>query len=185
MPALTRALLRSPENVIETMGYILSEVNIDLNDFAKDLIHSMSKQLLVKSEETQMEAVESIKCLVLQCSSVEILQYIIKYLFSVLNGSEGKLNLPIQKNMVLAAISSCSLNPIFNQECLQSYLDQFADFVKVESNDLTLHFAFEKIRVCLDNTKISSSQANFLPNVTSFFKVVFNLCNHLSKHIKS
>ena len=175
MPPIARAMLRSPENVIESLGYMFSELNIDLSDFAKDLIPLMSKQLIVKSEETQKEATTSIKLFVLQCTSVEIIQYIIKYLFSVLNGSEGKLTMPIQKNMVLEAISNCSLNPSFNnQDCLKNFLDQFADFLKHETNDLTLHFAFEKIRFCLHNTNISTFHSSSLPRITSFFKVVLN-----------
>lgn len=172
LPALNRALLRSPENVLEGITYMFNDIKIDLGDFAKDLIPTLGKQLIVKTEQTQLDAVKCIKAFVLQCSSFEAIAFILNHLFAILSGSsEGKLTLPIQKNMVLTAISNCSYNASFSsQECNKQLLDLFNEFFKIEANDLTLHFAFEQLRICLQNTKITNFQGEFLAKIKTFFK---------------
>ncbi len=112
------------------------------------------------------------KTLAKQCSTQEALQYILKHLFFILNGGEGKLTSSVQKCMVLAAIGNCSLNSSFsNQEILQQLLDSYSEFLKVETHEATLHFGFEQLIACLKNIHLSNFQAAFLLKVKEFFKV--------------
>ncbi len=172
LPALQRALLRSPENVLEPIAFMFNDLKIDLSSFAKDLVPTLCKQLIVKTEQTQLDAVQSVKSFVRQCSTSDTISYIVGNLFAILNGSEGKLTLPIQKSMVLTTIGNCSFNPSFSSvECVGRVLDLFSEFFKVEVNDATLHFAFEQLRVCLTNMKITSFQDEFLTKIREFFKV--------------
>ncbi len=179
LSALQRALLRSPENVLEGMVYMFDDLKIDLSTFAKDLVPTLCKQLIVKSEQTQNDAVTCMRSFVRQCSSSESVEFIVGHLFAILNGSEGKLTLPIQKSMVLTAIANCSFNPSFSSpECISRLLEHYSEFFKVEVNDITLHFAFEQLRVCLQNTKMTSFQAEFLNKIREFFKVSYLLRDH-------
>ena len=117
------------------------------------------------------------KTLAKQCSTQEALQYILKHLFFILSGGEGKLTSSVQKCMVLAAIGNCSLNSSFsNQDILQQLLDSYSEFIKVETHEATLHFGFEQLIACLKNIHISNFQAAFLLKVKEFFKVRNILC---------
>ena len=145
---------------------------IDLSDFAKEIVPTLAKQLIVKSEATQNDAVKCLKSFLKKCSSSDTILYSFKHLFSVLNGSEGKLNVPIQKSMVLTAVSNCTDNASFNtQECIQELLNSFLEFLKVEANDLTLHFTFDVLRICLKNIKMPSVKGDLFAKFQSFFKV--------------
>ena len=93
LPALQRALLRSPENVLESIAYMFEDIKIDLSDFAKDIVSTLCKQLIVKTEQTQSDAVQCMKSFVKQCSSTEAIEYILKHSFAILNGrNKTKLN---------------------------------------------------------------------------------------------
>lgn len=174
LPAIQRAMLRSPENILEGMSYMFDDFKIDLSDFAKEIVPTLAKQLIVKSETTQNDAVKCLKSFLKQCSSSETVLYTVKHLFSVLNGSEGKLNVPVQKSMVLTAIANCTCNESFSsQESIQELLNSLLEFLKVEANDLTLHFAFDVLRICLKNIKMPSVKGDLFAKFQSFFKVCF------------
>jgi hypothetical protein len=74
--------------------------------------------------------------------------------------------------MVLSAIGNCSFNISFSsQEILQDLLNYYSEFLKSETNEATLHFGFDKLKLCFQNTQIFNFQAELLVKFKEFFKV--------------
>ena len=85
-----------------------------MSDFAKEILASLNSQLIAKDENIQNESALVVKFLSKQCTSNESIQLILKNLFDVLNGSQGKLSTSNQKFSVLTAIGNCSFNFCFS-----------------------------------------------------------------------
>jgi hypothetical protein len=84
-------MLRSPEIVLHNVGAILSEINFDVSDFSMDLGKTLVQNLASKDDTTRQESVESLKQVALKCSEVKAVEPLVKLVFDVLNGSQGKI----------------------------------------------------------------------------------------------
>lgn len=91
LPALQRAMLRSPEIVLQGVGAIIHEVNIDCSDFAFDLGKTLITNLYSKDDTARNEAVESLKEIAIKCSDPKAIEALVKQIFAVLNGCDGKI----------------------------------------------------------------------------------------------
>lgn len=91
LPALQRAMLRSPEIVLQAVGAIVHELEIDVSDFAFDLGKVLVQNLYSKDEMARNEAVESLKELAQKCSEAKAIEALVKHAFGVFNGSDGKI----------------------------------------------------------------------------------------------
>lgn len=91
LPALQRAMLRSPEVILQGVGAIVHEVNFDCSPFAFDLGKTLITNLYSKDELTRKEAVESLRELSIKCSDANAIRALAKQLFDVLNGCDGKI----------------------------------------------------------------------------------------------
>ena len=77
-----------------------------------------------------------------------------------------------QKLSVLSAIGNCSQNPCFaKQEIYQTVIDNLGEFLKIETHEATLHFAYEQLNLCFKNIQVSNLQAAFALKLKEFFKV--------------
>ena len=88
---LQRSMLRSPEVVLQGVGAIVHELNIDLSDFAIDLGKLLVQNLYTKDDCGRAEAVESLREVSMKCSSSVAIEILVKHLFDVFNGSDGKI----------------------------------------------------------------------------------------------
>lgn len=91
LPALQRSMLRSPEIVLQSVGFIVRELNIDISDFSFDLGKTLIQNLYSKDDSARSEAVESLKQIALKCSDSKAIEALLKQVFAVLNGSDGKI----------------------------------------------------------------------------------------------
>lgn len=91
LPALQRSMLRSPEIVLQSVGAIVKELNIDVSDFAFDLGKTLIQNLYSKDDSARSEAVESLRQIALKCSDTKAIEALLKQVFAVLNGSDGKI----------------------------------------------------------------------------------------------
>lgn len=91
LPALQRAMLRSPEIVLQGVGAIIHEIEIDCSDFAFDLGKTLITNLYSKDELARNEAVESLREIALKCSCPKAIEALSKQVFAVLNGADGKI----------------------------------------------------------------------------------------------
>jgi hypothetical protein len=143
-----------------------------LSDFAKEILASLNSQLIAKDENIQNESALVVKFLSKQCTSNESIQLILKNLFDVLNGSQGKLSTSNQKFSVLTAIGNCSFNFCFsNNDVLKFFIENIGDFLKSETHEATQLFCLEQLSSCFRNLQTSSFATIFLTKLKDFFKV--------------
>lgn len=91
LPALQRAMLRSPEVILQGVGAIIHEIKIDCSDFAFDLGKTLITNLYSKDDSARIEAVESLKEISIKCSDTKAIEALVKQVFAVLNGCDGKI----------------------------------------------------------------------------------------------
>lgn len=91
LPALQRAMLRSPEIILQGVGAIVRELEIDVGEFSLDMGKTLIQNLYSKDDCARSEAVESLKQVAMKCSDVKAIESLIKQIFAVLNGSDGKI----------------------------------------------------------------------------------------------
>ncbi|CAB1319637.1 unnamed protein product [Coregonus sp. 'balchen'] len=89
LPALQKAMLRSPENAMQTVSCLLASVTLDLSQYAMDIGKGIASQLKANNPQLMEQAVQAMQNLAKQWS-------------------EGKLTAFGQKMSVLSGIGSCS-----------------------------------------------------------------------------
>ena len=104
LPAVKKAILRSPEIAFASIARILKALNLDLSRYEEELNKPICVNLIAKDDQTREDAVETLQSLADQCSDAESLERLLKALFKVLNGSEGKLTVNSHKASVLKAV---------------------------------------------------------------------------------
>uniref|UniRef100_UPI00358E4439 stalled ribosome sensor GCN1 isoform X2 n=1 Tax=Myxine glutinosa TaxID=7769 RepID=UPI00358E4439 len=108
LPALLKALLRSPELSLKAVDILFASVSLDLSQYALDISKSLRVQLLSNSSELAEGAVAALSSLARQCSNGDMLDKVVKHHFNVLTGSEEKLKMATQKINILSGLSSLS-----------------------------------------------------------------------------
>ncbi|XP_033627513.1 eIF-2-alpha kinase activator GCN1-like [Asterias rubens] len=112
LPFVQKAMLRSPENILEALSYLLSGVSLDLSQYAQDLGKNIATHLHAKEELLMIEAAVAAKNLAMQCSDGDAIQQLAKHFFAILNGSEGKLTIVTQRMGMLTGIGNLSYNSV-------------------------------------------------------------------------
>ncbi|XP_076452806.1 stalled ribosome sensor GCN1-like [Babylonia areolata] len=119
LPAAQRAMLRNPEIILSTVGEMLSQLSVDLSQYAADLGKLLGAQMVSKDEGTRREAVCGVRNLAVQCSDPGAVERLVKHFFAVLNGSEGKLTVADQKVSVLQGIGNLVHNTVSGTASVQ------------------------------------------------------------------
>lgn len=91
LPAMQRSMLRNPEIVLEGVGYIVKELNVDISDSTADLGKVLIQNLYSKNDASRSESVYSLKEIAKKCSDVKVIEALLTQIFSVLGGSDGKI----------------------------------------------------------------------------------------------
>lgn len=141
LPTLQKALLRSPENSIQTISSMLASLTLDLSQYALDIGKGLASQLKASNMELMEHAVQAMQNLAQQCSDPTAIQDLVTHLFGILGGSEGKLTVVGQKMNVLSGIKSCSHHAVsgFSSQSLSSSVAlQFIPFLQQEVHEGTL-----------------------------------------------
>ncbi|XP_065273696.1 stalled ribosome sensor GCN1 [Emys orbicularis] len=141
LPTLQKSLLRSPENVIETISCLLASVTLDLSQYALDIVKGLASQLKSNSPQLMDEAVVALKNLARQCSDPSAVESLGRHLFAILGGSEGKLTVVAQKISVLSGIGSFSHHVVSgssSQDLSGTMAELFIPFLQQEVHEGTL-----------------------------------------------
>uniref|UniRef100_A0AAR2KIY6 TOG domain-containing protein n=1 Tax=Pygocentrus nattereri TaxID=42514 RepID=A0AAR2KIY6_PYGNA len=141
LPTLQKALLRSPENSMQTISSMLASLTLDLSQYAKDIVKGLASQLKASNTELMEQAVQALRNLSQQCSDPNAVQDLITHLFGILGGSEGKLTAVAQKMNVLSGIRSCSHHAVSgssSQSLSASVAVLFIPFLQQEVHEGTL-----------------------------------------------
>jgi hypothetical protein len=80
---------------------------------------------------------------------------------------------PANKHVVLTAIGNVSFNcSRHTEEVLGKLIQQFSDYLSIETHDATLQCAIEQLNLWFSKTLVSSSlNPEFIKTLNSFFKV--------------
>ncbi|XP_006019968.1 eIF-2-alpha kinase activator GCN1 [Alligator sinensis] len=141
LPTLQKSLLRSPENVIETISCLLVSVKLDLSQYAVDIVKGLASHLKSNSPQLMDEAVVALKNLARQCSDPSAVESLGRHLFAILGGSEGKLTVVAQKMSVLSGIGSLSHHAVSgpsSQVLSGTMAELFIPFLQQEVHEGTL-----------------------------------------------
>ncbi|XP_041079614.1 eIF-2-alpha kinase activator GCN1 isoform X2 [Polyodon spathula] len=141
LPTLLKSLLRSPENITETISSLLSSVTLDMSQYAMDIGKGLASQLKANNPQVMDEAVLALQNLALQCSDPSAVESVSKHLFAILGGSEGKLNVVAQKMSVLSGIGSLSQHSVSgssSQALSSTVAELFIPFLQQEVHEGTL-----------------------------------------------
>ncbi|KAG8596974.1 hypothetical protein GDO81_002124 [Engystomops pustulosus] len=141
LPMLQKSLLRSPENVIQTVSLLCASVTLDLSQYALDIGKSLAGQLKSNNPQLMDEAVVALQNLAHQCSDPSAVEALGKHLFAILGGSEGKLTAVAQKMSVLSGIGALSRHVVSgtsSQELSKTISELFIPFLQQEVHEGTL-----------------------------------------------
>lgn len=105
---LQKSMLRSPENTLESVGIIFNLINIDCSTYACQIGAVLIKNLYSKGEIARRESVQSLKSLAEKCSDGNVIQKLLELIFSILNGSDGKINV-VEYRIKLLQVSLYSI----------------------------------------------------------------------------
>ncbi|XP_031350613.1 eIF-2-alpha kinase activator GCN1-like [Photinus pyralis] len=148
LPALQKAMLRNPEIIIECVGLILAGVTIDLSQYALDVSKGLITNLHSKDDVTRRESADACKLLAQQCSDSGAIESVVKQIFSVFHGSDGKLTVLEHKISVLEGAGNLSYNSVTGSN-LQNLIAQVSnEFIKVletEVHEKTLCYTLEML----------------------------------------
>ncbi|XP_050428073.1 eIF-2-alpha kinase activator GCN1 isoform X2 [Adelges cooleyi] len=149
LPSVLKSMLRNPEIILECISAIISNVSIDLSIYSNELTKGFSANLYSQNERARLESSELCKELALKCSDASAISSIVKLLFNIYNGSEGKLSTSEQKINVLQAIGNFSFNNVANDDKCQEIADYVVEqFIKVldsEMHEKTLIHAIQML----------------------------------------
>ncbi|XP_034945471.1 eIF-2-alpha kinase activator GCN1 [Chelonus insularis] len=175
LPALQKAMLRNPEIIIQSLGHILSGLNLDLCRYSENISKGLFPNLHSKEDNVRNDAADAFRCLALQCSDPGTLENLLSSLFAIFHGSEGKLTVATHKITVLQSAGNLSFNAVSGsnvQKVAEHACNHFIQILDVEVHEKTLIYALEMMSLwCI---KFS----NEIPkNIIESFKKIMNAKN--------
>lgn len=191
LPALQKAMLRNPEIIIETVGHILSGLSLDLSRYTQDISKGLFANLHSKDDLVRDEAADACKRLSLQCSDSSAVEGLLKAIFAVFHGSEGKLTVATHKISVLQGAGNLSFNAVSGssvQKLAEVACGHFIEVLKTEIHEKTLchalemmslwceKFANEAHKNVIDAFKQGMASKNSTPAVrTAYIRLLFSI----------
>ncbi|XP_065745415.1 stalled ribosome sensor GCN1 [Phocoena phocoena] len=173
LPTIQKSLLRSPENVLETISSLLASVTLDLSHYALDIVKGLAGQLKSNSPRLMDEAVLALQNLVRQCSDSSAMEALARHLFAILGGSEGKLTIVAQKMSVLSGIGSVSHHVVAgpsSQVLSGTVAELFIPFLQQEVHEGTLVHATSVLALWCNRFSTEVPK-----KLTEWFKKAFSL----------
>ncbi|KMY91456.1 uncharacterized protein Dsimw501_GD28194 [Drosophila simulans] len=122
-PSLQRSILRSPENTLQSIGLIFNMLNFDCSRYAQKVGIVLIQNLYSKGDIARQESLESLKLLSTKCSNWIIIKELLERIFSVLNGSDGKINVIEYRINILQGAGNLSFNNI-DQDHMPNILNE-------------------------------------------------------------
>lgn len=110
LAALRRAMLRSPEIVLQAVGAIVAELRFDVSDFAEELGRPLIQNLYTKDDVARSDAGSSLAQLARRCGRPAVIEGLLRQIFAVLNGADGKITVTEYRVSVLQGAGFLSEN---------------------------------------------------------------------------
>uniref|UniRef100_A0A6B2EHQ3 Putative translational activator gcn1 n=1 Tax=Phlebotomus kandelakii TaxID=1109342 RepID=A0A6B2EHQ3_9DIPT len=154
LPALQRAMLRSPEIILQGVGAIVREVDVDMSDFAMDMGKTLIQNLYSKNDVTRQEAADSLKYLSEKCENAETIENLLRHIFGVWNGSDGKITVVEYRINVLQGVGNLSYNGLLPESMdtiLNLVLENFIKILESETHEKILCHSLEMFSLWANN----------------------------------
>lgn len=145
-PALQRGILRAPEIILQGVGMIVKDLEIDISDFAFDIGKILIQNLYSKDDNARSESAESLKELAKKCSKAEPIEKLLKQIFAVINGSDGKITVVEYRINIYQGAGNLSFNQIDEKQLtpiLETATDCFIKALETEIHEKILCHSLE------------------------------------------
>ncbi|XWS58445.1 hypothetical protein CRYUN_Cryun08bG0034400 [Craigia yunnanensis] len=141
IPSSVKMLKRNPEIVLESVGILLSSVDLDLSKYAMEILSVILPQARHADDRRRVGALAIVRCLSQKSSNPDAFESMFNAIKAVLGGSEGRLAFPYQRIGMINALQELSnalegkyLNNLARTVCgflLTSYKDEGNEEVKL------------------------------------------------------
>ncbi|XP_075992954.1 lethal (3) 80Fj [Anticarsia gemmatalis] len=148
LPALAKAMLRSPETIVQAVGEVFASLNVDLDGLAVDIGKSLIVNLHSKDEWVRVEAGVALKRLAERCSQGAAAKALLSHAFAEYNGAGGKLTSSEDKIAVLNGVGTLSSLAVSGAERAALFSEAAAQVSRVldsESHERTLCVALDAL----------------------------------------
>ncbi|XP_052737701.1 eIF-2-alpha kinase activator GCN1 [Bicyclus anynana] len=108
LPALQKAMLRSPETIIQAIGVVVENLDVHVDGIAVDIGKSLIVNLHSRDEWVRAEALVALGALARSCSALEAARALVAHAFAHYNGASGKLTSSEDKIAVLNGVGTLS-----------------------------------------------------------------------------
>ncbi|XP_037814626.1 eIF-2-alpha kinase activator GCN1 [Lucilia sericata] len=146
LPPMQRSMLRNPETILEAVGLIIRHVNLDFSPYALNLGKMLIQHLYSKDELSRYYSVESLKQLSMKTSDLPVIAELLKEIFSILNGAEGKITVAEYRISLIQGAGNLSFNaisPTLLSNILPLVLELFSKSLNTEVHEKVICFALE------------------------------------------
>ncbi|XP_010470324.1 PREDICTED: eIF-2-alpha kinase activator GCN1-like isoform X1 [Camelina sativa] len=111
LPAAVKMLKRNPEIVLESVGFLLANVNIDLSKYALEVLPVILPQARHVDEDRRLGALSMVRCLSEKSSNPDTIEAMFASVKAIIGGSEGRLQSPHQRIGMLNAVQELASAP--------------------------------------------------------------------------
>ncbi|PPD70698.1 hypothetical protein GOBAR_DD32423 [Gossypium barbadense] len=111
IPSSVKMLKRNPEIVLDSVGILLSSVDLDLSKYAKEILSVILPQARHAEDGRRVVALAIVRCLSQKSSNPDACESMFNVVKAVLGGSEGRLAFPYQRIGMINALLELSNAP--------------------------------------------------------------------------
>lgn len=131
LPAIQRSMLRSPEIILEGVEHIINGLRCNIDGNGLDIGKVLIQNLHSKVDLNRTYSVNGLKQLAMKCSDAKTIEAMMKNIFAILNGSEGKITVAEYRNNLLQGAGYLSYNKVPSEEItkLMSFVSE--NFIKI------------------------------------------------------
>ncbi|XP_028035975.1 eIF-2-alpha kinase activator GCN1 isoform X1 [Bombyx mandarina] len=149
LPVLHKAMLRSPETIVQAVGEVVANLNIYLDGVAVDIGKSLIVNLHSKDEWVRAEALSALHRLAARTRTAPAAAALLAHAFAEYNGASGKLTSSEDKIAVLNGVRALSQLAVAPEDRRALFAETAAHTARIldsESHERTLCVALDVLQ---------------------------------------
>ncbi|XP_032513752.2 stalled ribosome sensor GCN1 isoform X1 [Danaus plexippus] len=157
LPALQKAMLRSPETIIEAVGEVLHHLNVCVDGVAVEIGKSLIVNLHSRDTWARAAASGALASLVRRVSGKEAARALLQHAFTHYNGANGKLTSSEDKMAVLNGVGvlrSLAVSPSERAGLFEEVVSHTSRVLDSETHEKTLCVALEVLQSWLETLDV-------------------------------
>lgn len=146
LPDIQRWMLRNPETILEGVQFILQGFNFEINDNGLEISKILIQNLHSKNDENRICSMNAIKELAQKTSNPNCIETMLAKIFSILNGTEGKITVAEYRISLLQGAGNLSINKMEDDQkskIMPSVSDNFIKILDAEIQEKVLTHGLE------------------------------------------